>query len=723
MAARKEVDLVVKAIAEGFGQISDELKGIGEETEKAGDGAGKSGMKWTELASKLSVAKAAFDSVAVVAKQAYAIVSEGAQLEVARMQFENLSATIDTTAESLLGNLRTATKGMVSDAELIAGATDIINLGLADTEDGTVRLATAVSTLGLDMQQVIMTFANDSTMRLDALGLSVEGVMEKTKEFQATGMEYTNAFDEAVLVSLEEKMTILGDSSVTTAGQLQMLESDWANLKNSMLEGAAQIAGPVVSGTNKLIDSQKTLNAARDSGAIGMAEYLKLQGMLISPGFVAQAKEQIDTIQDEIEAREDATAALMAQADAAASYDRVLTGNLGTAEAFVHELRNVYDGLEETAEQLDYAARVANDYTEAGVEMEFGADALAEAEARRALALEEANLQAEIAAEAARALAEEQARLLEQSGDLFTQFSEAGAGAYDLSSAMYASADAAGADAEKLALLKVATGELTEAQAEQILKQVAIEQAVLALGEQYANGAISIQQFMEQSRAVADEIQNTDFNLSLDEENTLGQTNEEMAIARDTALEVAEGIEVTTERTNEYSGAQQLLAENTMVTKDEVLVLDDANTALNETLGTTIVTAGTLQGSYASVTQEMIAMQEEAWGVNEAVGALPDEKVVKIRMETSGSIPSAGIEQRAAGGPVSAGQPYIVGERGPEMIVPSSNGYVVPNSQMGGGGVTINGDINVSSNSADPNAVAQAVPDKLLRAYKGMGSV
>ncbi len=36
---------------------------------------------------------------------------------------------------------------------------------------------------------------------------------------------------------------------------------------------------------------------------------------------------------------------------------------------------------------------------------------------------------------------------------------------------------------------------------------------------------------------------------------------------------------------------------------------------------------------------------------------------------------------RAAGGPVEAGSAYLVGENGPEMFVPSSNGAVVPNAR------------------------------------------
>jgi hypothetical protein len=40
--------------------------------------------------------------------------------------------------------------------------------------------------------------------------------------------------------------------------------------------------------------------------------------------------------------------------------------------------------------------------------------------------------------------------------------------------------------------------------------------------------------------------------------------------------------------------------------------------------------------------------------------------------------------KRAGGGPVSSGAPYLVGERGPELFVPSSAGQVIPNYAMGG---------------------------------------
>jgi phage-related minor tail protein len=52
---------------------------------------------------------------------------------------------------------------------------------------------------------------------------------------------------------------------------------------------------------------------------------------------------------------------------------------------------------------------------------------------------------------------------------------------------------------------------------------------------------------------------------------------------------------------------------------------------------------------------------------------------------------------RAAGGPVSAGSPYLVGERGPELIVPNRSGTVIPNNKLGGGGVVVNQVINIST--------------------------
>jgi len=61
---------------------------------------------------------------------------------------------------------------------------------------------------------------------------------------------------------------------------------------------------------------------------------------------------------------------------------------------------------------------------------------------------------------------------------------------------------------------------------------------------------------------------------------------------------------------------------------------------------------------------------------------------------------------RAEGGPVGAGGAYVVGEKGPELFVPSSSGSIVPNGAMGSsgggsGGVTVNYNIAAGVSRAE----------------------
>ena len=53
--------------------------------------------------------------------------------------------------------------------------------------------------------------------------------------------------------------------------------------------------------------------------------------------------------------------------------------------------------------------------------------------------------------------------------------------------------------------------------------------------------------------------------------------------------------------------------------------------------------------------------------------------------------------QRAIGGPVTSGNSYLVGENGPEIFTPGSNGGITPNNAISGGGVTVNQVINVTT--------------------------
>ena len=72
------------------------------------------------------------------------------------------------------------------------------------------------------------------------------------------------------------------------------------------------------------------------------------------------------------------------------------------------------------------------------------------------------------------------------------------------------------------------------------------------------------------------------------------------------------------------------------------------------------------------------------------------------------------IPMLATGGLANANSPYIVGERGPELFVPSGNGRVIPNNKLGGGGGNIY--INVSG-AIDQEGTARRIVDVLNNSF------
>lgn len=221
--------------------------------EAANRGASKSKFGWTELKSQIDLAGQALQKVAQVAGAAWDALGEGAAQLRQEDMFGNLAESIGTTADSLEDKLGTATKGMIDDAALIKGASELISLGLADNEDKAVRLSSVIGALGWDMQVLTLTMANNSVMRLDALGLAMEDVKTRAEALKEAGMNADEAFDLAVIEAGEAKMQLLGDASQSTAGKLQQLEVVARNVSTTLKtefargvgDGVGQLTGQV----------------------------------------------------------------------------------------------------------------------------------------------------------------------------------------------------------------------------------------------------------------------------------------------------------------------------------------------------------------------------------------------------------------------------------------------------------------------------------------------
>jgi TP901 family phage tail tape measure protein len=138
---------------------------------------------------------------------------------------------------------------------------------------------------------------------------------------------------------------------------------------------------------------------------------------------------------------------------------------------------------------------------------------------------------------------------------------------------------------------------------------------------------------------------------------------------------------------------------------------------------------GLRPGKERRIPINLTGKQQALEGINDikrAIDRLPSGK--KITITATGDIRvGGGTALRAEGGPVEAGEPYIVGERGPELFVPRRGGEIVPNHKLAMGGpvskidIRAREDINatdwnnmVSGVARQVGNAAGAVPGKVL---------
>ena len=104
--------------------------------------------------------------------------------------------------------------------------------------------------------------------------------------------------------------------------------------------------------------------------------------------------------------------------------------------------------------------------------------------------------------------------------------------------------------------------------------------------------------------------------------------------------------------------------------------------------------------------------------INKASDVLPAKGKGGLLGDLTNSIADL-FGARAFGGPVGAGQPFLVGERGPELFIPQTAGRINPD--VGGGAVNITMHINANdaaSFQASQNQIAASMMDAARRAQR-----
>ncbi len=159
---------------------------------------------------------------------------------------------------------------------------------------------------------------------------------------------------------------------------------------------------------------------------------------------------------------------------------------------------------------------------------------------------------------------------------------------------------------------------------------------------------------------------------------------------------------------------------------NQVTKLDNLYRQMGQTIENGIVNAleGAIRGTRtlgevaASVLNQISRMILQ-YGVNSFLGSLFPNS------ETWGKI----VGRRASGGPVTGGNPYVVGEKGPELFVPKSSGNIVPNNSMGVS-MVVNVDASGSSAEGDDDKSRQlgeligaAVQAEIIRQQRPGGTL
>ena len=281
--ADSRIKIVIDAVdnaTKPLSKVSAAMEDMGEKAGEAGGGASKLGLRFTELSGMINVAKMGFDAIYGSMKQVYDLGKEGASLEYAASKFDRLAESAGTASDVLLRDLRTAVKGTRSDMELMAGAGDFMALGLAKSHDEIVRLTRVAGALNMDMNQLVLTLTNQTTMRFDALGVSVDGFDEKVKKLKDSGMDVNAAFTEAFLQQAEQQIGRVGDAAETDAGKIMRMEAATKNLSDSLkvmlapaIADVSETIADAITKNQRLNDSLDILYDKYLNGELTLDEY------------------------------------------------------------------------------------------------------------------------------------------------------------------------------------------------------------------------------------------------------------------------------------------------------------------------------------------------------------------------------------------------------------------------------------------------------------------
>ena len=628
------------------------------------------------------VGKMAYDAVRSLGRGLLDLASSGIKLAPIVSSFERLTASVGQSSDAMLTATRTATKGLITDLDIMAASNKAILLGLPVTADEMGVLGAAAVTLGKAMKQdagkslddLLISLGRSSPKILDNLGLVVKlGDANKAfaKETGIVGRSLTDAesklaFYNVAVGAAKEKMETLGGVQLTVADQVSRLANTFRNFTDWL--GVAMAMSPVLNAAFGGI-------ADATDRAFGANQVTKVQALI---GYVNSfAITLVDAAQLGV------TGA--GYLDRAWNLVKLLfTGTASVIYAVGLAFENLVAGAASLASTLP------------GVGDQFAWVAEKARRAADATRLVQAGFhdQAQAALDGVKGNSALQRTLDGVAGTLSTLRQRM----VEASTAQVDSADIA------LSLTKAMddTGDSTE---EATRNMDAYTTSVRSMEAAHQSAVASLANTLfgyddiERARQYADAIGDVD-NIS----RMNAETQREVAEVMRAGIEalVAAGLSA-----DEFTGHLEVLRlKATETGRDAAFELQRIQAeAANASAGLATVLQGLTIIGQSPVTLE----ERNAEGFQ---SRLSQRGVVLF--DDYGNQYEA--PARARGGPVTAGQPYTVGERGPELFVPKVAGTVLPTG-AGGSPVTVNVNVGhfIGSDESAARQLAAMVSGQVMQ--------
>lgn len=190
----------------------------------------------------------------IAGKKAFDFAKSGAEIDYTTVKFDRLARSVGSTGDVFLNELRSATRGTVSDFGLLKQGSDLLQLGLAADTKEAVRLSSVMTALGMDTGELTLALANQSKRRLDQLGLSLTKFNEIESRLKDTGLTKEQAFKEAFMQTAEQTVMVTGNRADSGMGDMLRFEAEMANTWDQMKQMFVQ-STPMLFGNQSISDT------------------------------------------------------------------------------------------------------------------------------------------------------------------------------------------------------------------------------------------------------------------------------------------------------------------------------------------------------------------------------------------------------------------------------------------------------------------------------------